>query len=287
VGGRPRGGLTEEGDLTINETFGVIAVLLAGLAVGGAVAGPSSGLRRLRPFGPGDTVAGGLRPEGERQRPAGLFAMIITPRHGSPPPGQRGGLALLVAVLVPLGLHAFARLGPPAWAAAPVAAVIAYLAAGRLETPAAQRRRRRLVDDLPGALDLLSSAIAAGLPLRSAVTELLAVLDGPLAEDLRAVISSVDLGRDEATAWRSLRDHPALGPISVDLARSLGSGPMVAATLRRHAVIARRNRRGDREARARTVGVKSVPPLMLCFVPAFLLISIVPIVAAGILQALR
>lgn len=273
----------------VNQFFGMIAVLLAGLAVGGAVSGPSAGLRRLRaslgadggPAGGPGTGAGGLRSTGR------LFDALIIPRRGAPPPGQRAALALAVAVVVPLGLQAIAGLGPVAWSVAPVAAALAYLVAGWLETPASQRRRRRLVDDLPGALDLLSSAIAAGLPLRSAVTELLAVLDGPLAEDLRGVITSVDLGRDEATAWRSLRDHPALGPISVDLARSLESGTMVAATLQRHATIARRNRRGDREARARTVGVKSVPPLMLCFVPAFLLISIVPIVAAGILQALR
>lgn len=273
----------------VNQFFGVIAVLLAGLAVACGVSGPSAGLRRLRislgadptpTTGPG-TGTGRVRPSG------GLLDALINPRRGAPPPEQRAALALAVALVVPLGLQAIAGLGPVAWSVAPVAAVVGYLVAGWLETPASQRRRQRLIDDLPGALDLLSSAIAAGLPLRAAVTELVAVSDGPLADDLRGVITSVDLGRDEATAWRSLRDHPALGPISVDLARSLESGTMVAATLQRHAMIARRNRRGDREARARTVGVKSVPPLMLCFVPAFLLISVVPIVAAGILQALR
>jgi pilus assembly protein TadC len=156
-----------------------------------------------------------------------------------------------------------------------------------LETPAARRRRGKLVDELPAALDLLSAMIAAGLPLRAAVRELVDASDGPLAEDLRAVIAQIDLGRSDVDAWRSLRDHPALGGVSVDLARSVQSGTMITATLHRHATIARRDRRGEREARARTVGVKSVPPLMLCFVPAFLLISIVPIVASGILAALR
>lgn len=273
----------------INQLFGVIAVLLAGLAAVAAVAGPPAGLRRLRlSLGPDARIAHDVDSRGGRDRPPnGPLSAVITPRKGSPPLAQRAVLALAIALVVPLGLQATAGLGPVSWSVAPVAAAVAYLVAGRLETPAAQQRRRRLIDDLPGALDLLSSAIAAGLPLRSAVTELLAVLDGPLAEDLRGVITSIDLGRDEAAAWRSLRDHPALGSISVDLARSLESGTMVAATLQRHATIARRNRRGDREARARTVGVKSVPPLMVCFVPAFLLISIVPIAASGILQALR
>ncbi|GAB3920399.1 hypothetical protein GCM10011575_44490 [Microlunatus endophyticus] len=277
--------------MIISQLYGVLAVVLAGLAVGGAVSEPAAGLRRLRPSGdhdhPGREDPGGPT-GGARSRPvAELIAALAAPRRGSPPTGQRAALAGAVAVVLPLGLQAVAGVGAQAWFAAPVAAAAGYLVSGRLQTPAYHRRRQRLVDGLPAALELLSAAIAAGLPLRSAVGEVLAVLDGPLAEDLQQVITSIDLGRDEATAWRSLRDHPALGPISVDLARSLESGTMIAATLQRHAAIARRNRRGDREARARTVGVKSVPPLMLCFVPAFLLISIVPIAASGIVQALQ
>lgn len=277
--------------MIINQMLAVVAMALAGLAVGCAVADPAARLRRLRLARRESEDAHDGDPRGTgavRPRPLrDLLAAVVRPRRGSPPTGQRAVLAGAVAVVLPLGLQAVAGVGPRAWFAAPVGAVGAYLVSGRLETPASYHRRRRLVDELPAALELLSAAIAAGLPLRSAVGELLVVLDGPLAEDLQQVLTGIDLGRDEATAWRALRDHPALGPISVDLARSLESGTMIAATLQRHAAIARRNRRGDREARARTVGVKSVPPLMLCFVPAFLLISIVPIAATGILQALQ
>lgn len=268
----------------INQLVAVIAVLLAGLAIGGLVPGPP-GLRRL---GPASVPAADRDSGGRRLHPiAATAAALITPRQTSPPVGRRAALAVAIMVVLPLGLQVLTGLGPVTWCLGPAAGAVAYVVAGRLETPAARRRRQQVVDELPGALDLLSAAIAAGLPLRSAVSELLAVSDGPLAEDLRTVLNSVDLGRNEADAWRSLRDHPALGPMSVDLARSVESGTMIAAALQRHAAIARRNRRGEREARARTVGVKSVPPLMLCFVPAFLLISIVPIAAAGILQALR
>lgn len=268
----------------VNQIVTVIAVLLAGLAVGGLVPGPP-GLRRLGlTTVPGVGRRGGVR----RLHPIVVAgAALITPRQTSPPAGQRAALAVAIMVVLPLGLQTVTGIGPIAWSLGPIAGAVAYVLVGRLETPVARRRRQQVVDELPSALDLLSAAIAAGLPLRSAVTELLAVSNGPLAEDLRTVLTSIDLGRDEADAWRSLRDHPALGPMSVDLARSVQSGTMIAATLQRHATIARRNRRGDREARARTVGVKSVPPLMLCFVPAFLLISIVPIAAAGILQALH
>lgn len=266
----------------INQVITVIAVLLAGLSVGGLVPGPP-GLRRL-----GRTSTAGRQHHRHRLHAVvAAAAAVITPRQTSPPTGQRVALALVITVALPLGLQSVGGAGPVSWCFGLIAGAIAYVVAGRLETPAARLRRQRVVEELPGALDLLSAAITAGLPLRSAVAELLTVSDGPLADDLRLVLRSIDLGRNEADAWRSLRDHPALGPVSVDLARSVQSGTMIAATLQRHATIARRNRRGDREARARTVGVRSVPPLMLCFVPAFLLISIVPIVATGILQAVR
>jgi Flp pilus assembly protein TadB len=267
----------------INQLSAVVAVLLAGAAVGAMISGPSTGLRRLGT----SAHRSGAPPGGSPQRGSGAVAGLFAPRPGSLPAGHRKAFGLAAAVVVPLGLQALTGIGPIAWCAAPAAGIAAYLLACRLEAPGARRRRQQLVDELPTALDLLSAAIAAGLPLRSAVRELVDVSEGPLAEDLRGVIAGIDLGRNDAEAWRSLGDHPALGPVSVDLARSVQSGTMIAAALQRHAAIARRDRRGEREARARTVGVRSVPPLMLCFVPAFLLISIVPIVASGILQALR
>jgi pilus assembly protein TadC len=261
----------------------MISVLLAGSAVAGMVTEPAARVRRLRAAGQWR-----LKPA-SRSLPTrtleAVRAAVITPRDGSPPTEQRLALGLAAGVAVPLGLHALIGTMAVLWTA-PVAALVVFVAAGHLESSAARRRRVQLIDDLPGSLDLLSAAMAAGLPLRSAVREVIAVTDGPLAEDLNGVLAGIDLGRSDADAWRSLRDHPALGSISIDMARSVRSGTMIAATLQRHAAIARSSRRGSREARARTVGVRSVPPLMLCFVPAFLLISVVPIAAAGILQAL-
>jgi pilus assembly protein TadC len=160
------------------------------------------------------------------------------------------------------------------------------LVLGRVESPAERRRRLRMTVDLPQVLELLAAAMQAGLPLRGAVREVAAVTQGPLGEDLRGVLSTIDLGSPDADAWRGLRDHPALGRVSIDLARSVDSGSMVVATLRRNAQLARRDRQGALEARARTVGVRSVPPLMICFVPAFLLICVVPIVVTAIGQAI-
>ena len=54
-----------------------------------------------------------------------------------------------------------------------------------------------------------------------------------------------------------------------------------------HAEVAREERHGQVEEAARRVGVRSVLPLMVCFIPAFLLLGIVPTVASAVLNALH
>ena len=70
--------------------------------------------------------------------------------------------------------------------------------------------------------------------------------------------------------------------IARDLARCAESGTAVALILEVHATEARARARAQREAAARTVGVRSVLPLVCCFLPAFVLVGVVPIVAATI-----
>lgn len=265
----------------------VMTVLTAGLAAAGLVSSPADKLSRL-------TVAdrpGGLAGH-ERTvwRWAGWrywLSRLLAPRAQAPPLRQRLLVGVACGAVAMLGgsslLPGHQRLLIVAAAVATVAMVIIM---GRAERPAARRRRERLVQELPQVLELLASAMNAGLPLRAAVREVLAVIDGPLAEDLTDVVRAIDLGQPEPDAWRTLRQHPQLGQISVDLARSVESGTMLVAVLRRYASLARRDRRGALEARARTVGVKSVPPLMVCFVPAFLLVCVVPTIVSALQHAI-
>jgi pilus assembly protein TadC len=95
----------------------------------------------------------------------------------------------------------------------------------------------------------------------------------------------VELGAPDIDAWRSLRGHPQLGPAAIDLARSVESGTMLVETLNHHARAARADRRAALQIRARAVGVRSVLPLMICFLPAFLLLGVLPSVVSAILNA--
>ena len=156
---------------------------------------------------------------------------------------------------------------------------------GGLEPRAAQARSRRLVAEVPQALDLMADGLAAGRPLRAACATVVEAFDGPVAEELGAVLRSVELGAPDGAAWSLLARHPQLGEAAADLARSVESGTELVAALRHHATAARERRRAALQQRARGVGVRSVLPLMVCFIPAFLLLGVVPTVVSALVHA--
>nr|WP_232530707.1 type II secretion system F family protein [Microlunatus antarcticus] len=132
----------------------------------------------------------------------------------------------------------------------------------------------------------MASCLAAGLPVRGACAVVADAFEGPVGEDLGRVRASTDLGVADVDAWLQLADHAQLGPAAADLARSVESGTLLVTTLRHHAVQARARREAALQVVARSVGVRSVLPLMTCFIPAFLLLGVVPTVASALGRAL-
>ncbi len=245
----------------------VASVGFAGLAALGFVRAPADRLHRIDAV---PSVASRLQLPGVlRGRPDAIAIKLRVVA------GVGAGLAIVLLV------SAVTRsAGPAVWLVGTLGAAAVTYALGRAESPTARRRRNQMIIDLPHVLELLAAAMEAGLPLRNATREVVSITNGPLTDDLKELLASIDLGRGDAHAWRSLRAHPVLDRVSVDLARSCDSGTMVVSSMRHHAEAARRTRRGALEAKAKTVGVKSVPPLVICFVPAFLLIGIAPTGAA-------
>jgi hypothetical protein len=167
---------------------------------------------------------------------------------------------LSTACAAALGLAAARIGGLPhslVWLAVPVIAVTGLLALGWLEPRSA----------------------------RTACTAVVQAFDGPVADDLGRVLALLQLGAGEVSAWRAIRDHPQLGLAAEDLARSVESGTSIAEGLQYHATAARETRRAALQVRARAVGVRSVMPMMICFIPSFMLLGIVPAVASAVFDA--
>lgn len=134
--------------------------------------------------------------------------------------------------------------------------------------------------ELPDALDFLAVCLEAGAPSAAAVQTVADVSPPTTATLLRRVLAHLEVGRTAEEAWAELRDHPIWGLPARDLVRSARSGTSLVTTLRLHADDARIAARDRATKRARKVGVKSVLPLMACFLPAFVLIGVVPIIAS-------
>lgn len=200
--------------------------------------------------------------------------------------------------------------GPPAStrparpAAACAVAVVAGLAFGPLGAVATflvastvpQWRRRRearlrlaaMEAELPEVVDLLALAVGAGMTVAHAVTAVARRSLGPLGAELRLVAGEVAHGRRLADALDELPERagePAR-PLAATLAACERYGTPVAGALERLATEARDRQRRRAEQAARRLPVLLLFPLVLCILPAFAVVAIVPLIADAV-PALR
>ncbi len=125
-------------------------------------------------------------------------------------------------------------------------------------------------------LDLVAAALRAGAPLVLALSCVAPSAPESLQPSLDRVDALLRLGAPPEEAWS---DAPReLEPLALVAIRSADSGVRLADGLERQAQSLRERLRADDVARAQRVGVFALLPLGLCFLPAFVLIGIVPVV---------
>jgi pilus assembly protein TadC len=196
---------------------------------------------------------------------------------------------------VPVGISA-ALGGVAVWAVVGgvAGAVAAVVVAGtlvhvfrRLETRELDRDRRAAAAVLPFAADLLAAALTAGATLDGAVRSVGTAVGGTLGGRLRRIAAAHSLGADPEDVWRPLADLPGALPVIRAALRSQQSGAALAVALRRAADTARAADEAADEAAARRAGVLVVLPVGLCFLPAFVLIGVVPVIVGVLGDVLR
>jgi hypothetical protein len=134
------------------------------------------------------------------------------------------------------------------------------------------------------ALDLLVSALTAGAPPELAVEGVVAAVRQHGTDSLRRAVDPLDrvgrllqLGSDPAAAWATLHSVPGYSPVADCGRRCAASGARLASGLAAVAVELRARHQADALARAERVGVWSLLPLGLCFLPAFVCLGVVPV----------
>jgi len=196
-------------------------------------------------------------------------------------------LGVLVATAVP-GLLRGATAVPSLLPVALVAAVawpVTDRVAGRR---AAARRLAIRRDAAPAVLDLLGAALLAGLNPHKAVLRVADRAPEVLQQDLGMAAAVLRLGGTPAAALRAAADRSGLDELraaaaALEAAERWGAPPAEALAARAEAL--RSRARLHAEAEAGRAAVRLAFPLVLCFLPAFVLLTVVPTVA-GSLRAL-
>jgi tight adherence protein C len=157
-----------------------------------------------------------------------------------------------------------------------------------------RRRRRASTEDAdptttyPDVVDLLAVAAASGLPAAPAVAAVASRVPAPWSDAFAACVARAEAGELFADALGDIttRVGDVARPLVAVLRSGLVDGDRLAADLLRVAGDGRDLRRRRAEEQARRIPVRLLLPLVSCSLPAFAVLSIVPIVA-GTLDGLR
>jgi pilus assembly protein TadC len=128
---------------------------------------------------------------------------------------------------------------------------------------------------------LIAACIEAGESPAEALSLVATCVDEPLASLLASVSRALELGSSAEQAWASvvLHDVPVLRLTADRFVHAEHSGAALAPALLSLAATERARLTAARQVAARRVGVLAVAPLGLCFLPAFVLAGVVPVVA--------
>ncbi|OUZ09309.1 hypothetical protein BHE97_10895 [Aeromicrobium sp. PE09-221] len=162
-----------------------------------------------------------------------------------------------------------------------IAAPLAARWIARLEPSARRRERLRVAEQLPLAVELLVAAMDAGVPLRRALESVAAAVSEPLRAQLTDVTRRLAIAGDDTAVWAEHLRGP-LAPLARSLMRAERHGVPAGSVLEDSARELRRERQAERRDAARRVAVRTAAPLGACFLPAFFLVGIVPMLAGAL-----
>jgi tight adherence protein C len=210
---------------------------------------------------------------------AGCLAAAIAraaPHRGDRARRSLSSHLLLYVVAVGVGM----LLPAPKVLAVPIAVLLAVQLRRLARRRTTTRRRREMDREVPLLLDLLAAGSAAGLSAVTGLERAVPALRGPLGVELRRSIDAVRLGarwREELAAVGERLDLPDLRRTVAVVTRTETLGSSLSQATSELAADTRSKRRAAVAERARSAPVKMLFPLVFLILPAFLLLTVVPV----------
>lgn len=141
------------------------------------------------------------------------------------------------------------------------------------------KRQIAIQYDAADTIDQLTICVEAGLGFDAALARVATTTEGPLADELRHTISDIQAGVPRAQALRALSDRVQIVEIRqlvTALLQAQKHGVPLADTLRIQSAEMRLKRTQRTEEKAAKLTVKMLFPIIVCFMPVFMIISVVP-----------
>jgi Flp pilus assembly protein TadB len=202
---------------------------------------------------------------------------------------RMAALATVAAIAAGVLFGAVVAAAFPGLVLSALLAVVAWPVMGWVGRRRAHARRLAVRSDAaPAVLDLLGAALLAGLNPHKALIRVAERVPEALQEDLSLAAAVLRLGGTPASALRAAADRSGLDELraaaaALEAAERWGAPPAEALAARAEAL--RGRARLNAEAEAGRAAVRLAFPLVLCFLPAFVLLTVVPTIA-GALQTL-
>jgi tight adherence protein C len=143
---------------------------------------------------------------------------------------------------------------------------------------------RRWIAAIPDLVELIRLALTSGCTTHLAFTLIAKHANGPVKEMLRRSNALLDEGASISDVLIALQAQvgPPIRPLCSCLLGSERYGLPVSSTLDALAVEARLARQREAEMRSRRLPVLLIFPLVLCILPAFALLTVVPLLGGGL-----
>jgi tight adherence protein C len=164
------------------------------------------------------------------------------------------------------------------------AAVLTFAHAVGAQRRAGRARRRAWSAHVPDLVELVRLAIGSGCTTHLTLILIARHAGGPVGDMLDRTAVSLREGLSTAEALVELQERvgPAVRPLCSALLGSERYGLPVSATLEALAVEARLSRQREAELRSKRLPVLLIFPLVTCILPAFALLTVVPLLGGGL-----
>ncbi|WP_420451487.1 type II secretion system F family protein [Ilumatobacter sp.] len=231
---------------------------------------------------PPPPLVAAMRRVGERTRRALPNRLVDGLEVNLVQAGHPGGLDLPRVLGIKLSLAVVAALVPvvtghPVLAA--VAGVVAFFLPDYWVLSMRDRREAAIRSDAADIIDQMTICVEAGLGFDAALARVASTTDGPLTDELRRTLSDIGAGVPRTRALRALADRTRIVEIRQLVSALLQAqkhGVSLAETLRVQAAELRLKRSQRTEEKAAKLAVKLIFPIVVCFLPVFFIVTLVP-----------